>query len=176
MDWTLCIVCQKSTHEPLRCPLNADGFEENSEPYKSFLDNVNSFRELNQLPVPLPFDEASNVEQFARHRAQWHKSCHFKFGADKLERARKRARASFSETCAAAEKRQRREPLDNSACLFCGKSDGRLHNYESLDADENLKVKATELGDTELSSRLAGGDVIALEAKYHLTCLTGFRN
>ena len=39
-----------------------------------------------------------------------------------------------------------------------------------------LKVKATELGDTELSSRLAGGDVIALEAKYHLTCLTGFRN
>ena len=176
MDWTLCIVCQKSTHEPLRCPLNADGFEENSEPYKSFLDNVNYFREVNQLPVPLPFDEASNVEQFARHRAQWHKSCHFKFCADKLERARKRARASFSETCAAAEKRQRREPLDKSACLFCGKSDGRLHNYESLDADENLKVKATELGDTELSSRLAGGDVIALEAKYHLTCLTGFRN
>ncbi|XP_050705405.1 glutamate receptor U1-like [Eriocheir sinensis] len=34
----------------------------------------------------------------------------------------------------------------------------------------------TELQDTELLSRMASGDLIAIEAKYHLKCLTSLRN
>ena len=35
---------------------------------------------------------------------------------------------------------------------------------------------ATELRETELMARMEGGDLIALEAKYHLQCLTALRN
>ena len=35
---------------------------------------------------------------------------------------------------------------------------------------------ATELQDTQLLSRIAAGDVIAIEAKYHLSCLVKLRN
>ena len=31
---------------------------------------------------------------------------------------------------------------------------------------------ATEMSDRELLIKISGGDVIAVEAKYHLTCLT----
>ena len=35
---------------------------------------------------------------------------------------------------------------------------------------------AVALQDTELMARMEGGDLIALEAKYHLLCLTALRN
>ena len=35
---------------------------------------------------------------------------------------------------------------------------------------------ATELRDTQLVSRIAGGDLIAIEAKYHLPCIARLRN
>jgi hypothetical protein len=35
---------------------------------------------------------------------------------------------------------------------------------------------ATYLQDTDLLSRIEGGDLIALDAKYHLACLTLLRN
>ena len=35
---------------------------------------------------------------------------------------------------------------------------------------------AIELQETDLMARMEGGDLIALEAKYHLQCLTALRN
>ena len=35
---------------------------------------------------------------------------------------------------------------------------------------------ATDLQDTALLTRIDGGDLTALEAKYHLSCLTALRN
>lgn len=35
---------------------------------------------------------------------------------------------------------------------------------------------ATELHKTELMARMEGGDLIALDAKYHLKCITALRN
>ena len=83
MDWTQCVVCQQATHEPLRCPLKAG---RPGHKYSSFLKNVSEIRELNQLPVPLGFGEDINVDQFMSNQAKWHKSCHLKFCADKLQR------------------------------------------------------------------------------------------
>ena len=96
MDWTLCILYQQHTSEALRCPLNAlrcplnARTEELCEPYKSFLENVNAFRELNKLPIPLCFGEDITVDHLVRHRAQWHKSCRTKFNLNKLDRVQKR--------------------------------------------------------------------------------------
>lgn len=49
-------------------------------------------------------------------------------------------------------------------------------NLEHFDGDANIRKMATELEDTALLAKLEGGDLIALEAKYHLGCLTKLRN
>ena len=88
MDWTLCAICQQTSSEHLKCPLNARGSGDKSIAYESFLTRVNEFRELNQLPVPLV--EGITVNDLITNRAMWHKSCHFKFSQDRLERARRK--------------------------------------------------------------------------------------
>ena len=35
---------------------------------------------------------------------------------------------------------------------------------------------ATELQDSSLLARISGGDLIAIEAKYHFNCLSKFKN
>jgi len=62
------------------------------------------------------------------------------------------------------------------ACLFCQQSDGNLHEFRTLEADQSVRKIATELQDAELMARMEGGDLVALEAKYHLACLTTIRN
>ena len=39
-----------------------------------------------------------------------------------------------------------------------------------------MKVMAIEMNDADLLMKLADGDLIAIEAKYHLACLTKYRN
>ena len=49
-------------------------------------------------------------------------------------------------------------------------------NLEHLEANESIRQMATELQETELMARMEGSDLIALEANYHLYCLTALRN
>ena len=91
MDWSLCILCQQQVSESLKCPLNAPGKGDRSIPYQTFLDSVETFKELNFLPLPLirlPTNIA--VEDLVQNKAMWHKSCYLKFAQEKLEKARKR--------------------------------------------------------------------------------------
>ena len=178
MDWTLCIVCQQKSHEILKCPLNAEGPGDKSEPYRTFLTNVKQFKELNQLPVPLKFGLDIDMDQLVRNQAKWHKSCHLKFSASKQRAIRKRERDEITDNSSATGKRRRlhRQLLDKSNCIFCGKQDGHLHEFRTLDADDNVRRMARDLQDTTLLTRIEGGDLTALEAKYHLACLAGLRN
>ena len=68
------------------------------------------------------------------------------------------------------------QPLDKSSCIFCNEQNGHLHEFRMLDADENVRRMATDLQDTVLLSTTEGGDLVALDAKYHLACLAGLRN
>lgn len=45
-----------------------------------------------------------------------------------------------------------------------------------MDADTNVRNMATDLQDTALLAKIGGGDLHALEAKYHMACLTKLRN
>ena len=51
-----------------------------------------------------------------------------------------------------------------------------LHEVMSEELDERFRQYATFLCDAELLSKLAGGDLIALEAKYHSSCAVMYRN
>ena len=176
MDWSTCIVCQKKTSEPLRCPLNVHGADKSAPAvYGSFLEKVTQFRELNALPVPLAFGAATDVDELIRNHAQWHKSCHDQFNAQKLARAKKRGRDSTpapEDRC-----RRPRKCFNKTSCIFCTKEDGILHEFKTLGADHNVRSMARDLLDSDLLTRIEGvGDLIALEAKYHLACLVGLRN
>ena len=72
IDWILCILCQQKTAEVLKCPLKAAGAGGKSEANASFLNNVNEFRDLNQLPVQLNLDREMDVDQLVKQEAKWH--------------------------------------------------------------------------------------------------------
>ena len=46
----------------------------------------------------------------------------------------------------------------------------------TIKAGNNVRVMATDLQENALLTRIEGGDLIALDAKYHLRCLTALRN
>ena len=54
----------------------------------SLIENVDEFKRLNEMPVPLCFGEDVDVDQLIKNEAKWHKSCHLKFSVSKLDRAR----------------------------------------------------------------------------------------
>ena len=62
--------------------------------------------------------------------------------------------------------------------MFCekGKQEGELHQIFTLDADSNVRTMVTELNDAQLLARIVGGDLIAMEVKYHLKCMVNLRN
>jgi hypothetical protein len=175
MDWNACIVCQEKTEEPLKCPLNATGAGDQTKSYNSFLKNVGAFRTLGTLPVVLHFGENITIGDLVKNQAAWHKSCHLKFCQDKLDRAeRKREKEESSQD--SAEKRQRRQSVSKMVCLLCRREEGHLHEFTTFGAEKNIRKMATQLQETELMARMEGSDLVALDAKYHLECLTSLRN
>ena len=92
--WDQCIVCQKISDTPLKCPLNANTNDtERREVYKNFLENVREFQSQGCLPVELKLDLSTTVEVLIANRASWHKNCHLKFAPFKLEKAKERQAA-----------------------------------------------------------------------------------
>lgn len=92
--WDRCIICQKISETPLKCPLNANTTDiEHREVYKNFLENAAEFQSQS-LPVELKLDlSTTSVELLIANRASWHKSCRLKFTTSKLEKAKERQSA-----------------------------------------------------------------------------------
>ena len=65
--------------------------------------------------------------------------------------------------------------IDKHCCLFCGQSEN-LINFATLNAEYKVRQMAKDLNDVELQTKISGGDFVALEIKYHLPCLTAYRN
>ncbi|KAG0711095.1 hypothetical protein GWK47_021370 [Chionoecetes opilio] len=59
---------------------------------------------------------------------------------------------------------------------FSGGADGVLHEASTYDVDGRVHEYARDLQDTSLLAKLAGSDMITLEAKYHAKCLAHFYN
>ena len=170
MNWKLCVICQKSTSEGLKCPLSTPGRQDKLAPYDSFLKRVNVFRELNQLALPLShLVNGIIANDLVVNRAHWHKSCHMKFSNDKIERLkRKRTKLESSDADATNTKRAciRRQSLDKNSCIFCLECDDTLHSVSTLETDASIRSMAIDLQDFNLLAKIEGGDLIALEAKY----------
>ena len=128
------------------------------------------------LPTELFFGQEETADGFATHSASWHKSCNLKYNNTKLSKARKKREANPEPD---EQRLRKRQAVDvQLVCIFCEKGceAGDLRQVLTFEANNNIKRMATELKDSVLVSRITGGDLIAIEAKYHLNCLVNLRN
>jgi hypothetical protein len=177
MDWRLCVICGGGGD--LKCP--AKSKQGNGlEIYSNFLKVIAEFQDPTLLPS-VKFTEEHDAEMFLKNQAKWHKACHLKFAPSKLIRLQKRKlscdAATDGEQQQRKSKRQRASgSSDMDSCIFCSEVSGTLHNCETMKLDHNVRRMATELQDSSLLARISGGDLIAIEAKYHYNCLSTFKN
>ena len=130
--------------------------------------------------MPLKFEEDITVELLVAYQAKWHKSCYLKSNDNKLQRERKReSNRKYrwweynTETISCTTPipgKQQMHFLHKRCCH------GSTTLVQIIDADDNVRRMATDLQDTELLAKISGGDLTAIEAKYHLACLTSLRN
>jgi len=59
----------------------------------------------------------------------------------------------------------------NAVCFFCEQSGSNLHQVMTFSIDHKVRQCATVTKDNTLLGKLKTGDMIALEAKYHTSCL-----
>ena len=176
IDWKLCIICQKKNSENLRCPVRNQ-----SDVYGALLNNVEEFRKLTALPVSINFGTQGTVEVFLEKKASWHRSCHQKFNNSMLKRVQ--TKRKDSEEGSSSNRPKRRCPSlsisqDSMACIFCEDNSisEHLHKFCTFNSDKAVKTMAADMNDTDLLVKLADSDLVAIDAMYHFTCLTTFRN
>lgn len=181
IDWNLCIICGEGGSE-LRCP--ADSLQKNGiEIYGEFLEPVEQFRQLEALPVEVTFEGEDVSELFLQKRAKWHKACHLKFSQSKLRRVleqqnrkRKPSPSTMVDTTERKSKRLALSTPDDKGCIFCSQLSGALHLCSTMRLDHELRKMAEELKDSSLMATIAGGDLVAIDAKYHYNCLSAYKS
>ena len=110
------------------------------------------------------------------HRAKWHKSCHLKFAASKVERVKEQRGKKRECDDQRKSKRKLDSCVNEESCIFCSQTSGKLHICATMKPDCDLRRMAEDLQDTTLMAKLSGGDLIAIEAKYHYNCLSSYKN
>ena len=125
------------------------------------------------------------VDEMIQNSAGWHGSCRSKVASDKMERIRsKRKRqtpAQFSpiktrrSDLTEATSDSYREASAETICFLCDNKktyNKPLHKAATLQLDAKVRRCASIIGDKKLIAKLSSGELIALDAVYHLPCLT----
>ena len=144
----------------------------------NFLQNVGEFRKLQCLPCNVRFD-IDDLSAFVENGASWHKTCYLKFNNTKLNSERNRPHKRPATRCATGDpeaSRPKRQRIATDVCFF-SLNGGTLSNFSTMEADRRVRMIAAELADDSLLSRLSGGgDLIAMDGKYHTACLVNLNN
>lgn len=177
--------CQRNTKTALECPARS------SKPpigigYVSLANQLLQFDSHGQLPFEIDIerlDDGEGIEAtLMKHCACWHKTCRLKFNQTKLDRLNKKEKhETISTRSQGVQTRSSTDVIDakKEICFFCGEppeSDEAFHHVSTYDLDREVRQCALELEDTALLAKLAPGDLIALEAKYHHKCLAALYN
>ena len=51
-----------------------------------------------------------------------------------------------------------------------------MHRCQTLELNQKVREIATEMGDNQMLAKLSQGDMVAVDAKYHLRCLVDCKN
>ena len=188
IDLQLCVLCQERKEESLQCPANSKRTDLGAG-YKTLAENLLLFNELGMVPFAINLEQlndGSGVDNtLLKNKASWHKSCKDKVNSTKLKRAQKRREQGEDATSHSPVKTRRtslagegRLNENESKCFFCNDVAGPsgLHKTSTFEIDRSVRESAIKLKDTDLLAKLADGDMVAIEAKYHVKCLAALYN
>ena len=179
-DWKKCAICQRNKDESLQCPAESKRQSDFGAGYKTLAENIKRMIELDCLPSdvnPVKLDEGGGIEiTLMRNKARWHKTCSLQFNTTKVKRAEKRA---LKQDPSVGGKYTRSSATltvgkSNEVCFICeefGSRSNCLHNVSTLRLDARVRECAYTLQDEKLLAKLSEGDLVALEASYHASCL-----
>jgi len=181
-NWDICALCQEHGGNLINPSIKG---------YATLATNLSALNELNHVPLSIDIsrlDDGDGMEKtLAEHEGKWHKACYVLCNATKVERARKLQEKACSNTVPSPLKKHLRSsttpacPMETEeshrpACFFCDETTGDFHKAETISLDTRVRNIATELRDTKLLAKLSVGNMIAIDAVYHLKCLTLFYN
>lgn len=126
------------------------------------------------------------AETLESHRASWHKSCRVKYSSSMLKRVQGRKIKSsevHNEDGSSDPKNNLFTANVNSSyvdnlltCFFCDEildpTDKYTRYARAFNTDKKVRKCATDVGITKLLTKLAAGDIVAIDAVYHVNCLT----
>lgn len=139
--------------------------------------------------------EQALVKALESNRAVWHKSCRNKIDNQKVKRAKKKAdkaihsspiktrrmslpsdgNSSFTSTSQNCDVGPTADDsMSEELCTICDQPGGKKINFykaATLGIDNKVRASAETLCDKDLIRKLSSGDMIAIDAHYHLTCL-----
>ena len=190
IDWNLCIFCHSKTSLDLECPAKSKK-DDSGKGYLTLVNILNEFQNARALPNGFDHD-ILNADKLKEQRASWHKACRVQFNNTKLERARKRRDRGMKSDDGPCVVKHTRSSLGSKEvpsssttnvspekrCFFCEQDLTQVVKYKRVAAtfalDKRVRQYATDLGDSRLLTKLAGGDMVATETEYHANCLTSF--
>lgn len=187
VNWDLCALCQKNTGEKLVNPFNKTQ-KDCRHGYQALAHNLKEFHEIGRVPLDINIqclNDGTGIENtLLANKAVWHKNCWLMCSNMKLQRAKKRKQVEEHETTSPVKTRSNLRcssaavPEKEEICFFCEKASSQepLHSASTKNIDVTVRECATELRDTKLLAKLAAGDMVAVDAVYHLSCLTDLRN
>ena len=188
INWNLCMLCQLQTDEKLINPELNKKFSTVGYGYENLSKNLLQFKDLGEVPFGICLSELHNEESslsetMMKNKAQWHRSCYTKCNVQKLGRAINRKFKKSSDSHSPVKTRSKISYDTNTKsgvekCFFCNKPDKEenLHKVSTNNIDTNVRLMATELKDAGLLAKLSSGDMFAIDAFYHLSCLMTLKN
>lgn len=192
-DWTKCIFCQKHLRKiKTSCPADSKRSDVGSG-YKSLSDVISGFMELGELPLDIKYyvpywDDGDGMEaSFTRHRACWHIKCRQRsLHCTKLERLQNRQPNEeigfdnesdnepdlLNDEHEPCPKRSRCK-IDKSVpvCYFCDLPGPDLRKCMDKEMSNKVKDCAILAKDSMLVAKLVLGDMCAVDAYYHPSCI-----
>ena len=187
-DWTLCVLCQRSSSsEALRDPSKSK-YESHPSAYETLEESLKALDDLNSLPLSINIsrlDNGTGIGATLRsHNAKWHKTCNALFDKRNIDRVCKRkSKEQHPETNKSSPLKSRLRTafpststeIELPVCFFCDAVvEQDYHKVATKELRTNVRKMATELNDTLLLVKLSSGDMIVMDAVYHKHCLTGF--
>jgi hypothetical protein len=161
--------------------------------YASLAEDLLRFQTLQHMPLDINvgrLDDGDGIESTLNaHRAEWHKKCRLKF--NKKSFAKQSQRELMTGNKQSATHRPNVEAVHTrstqshpkstdlyTACFFCNEPAGSagLHKASTYNIDGNVRACALKVGDSALLTKLAAGDMIAIDAVYHHDCLRSLYN
>jgi hypothetical protein len=181
IDWQKCAICQIEKSEKLICPLNTVQAEKGAG-YTTLARDLLGFQEIGALPTHLCL--LTDDDALLKNQARWHRTCRAKYDkgklARKIESSNKKDRLDDCEQRACTRSSLKISKDCVPTCFFCEepakKYGSKLRSASTKDIDFRVRNAATMKKDLRILTKLAAGDMIAIEAKYHINCLTAYNN